>query len=501
MSVILGGGSHARMLGARLGCDVIPLANLEQQEAEVLESVGAKEVVIGIGDNAKRKVVVEAYHGVVRWAHAQDLRTSDDGVTVKIGEGTVVMSGARINVGAIIGRFCIINTNAVVEHDCVVEDFCHVAPGAILCGGCVIREGTMVGANATLTPCVQTRYWDLVKAGTMRSFLKSIPATRPYVTEAHVQSVASAVRAGFLLDGPAISSCEARLQAATGFPAALLVGNGALASRGLFVTLKIKFPRLNEVFVPEFAPSVLVDAAVCEKVKLRFFPLNPQTLALDTDFIKECVPTDSVVCTVHGMEVSAAVRTARPDLIFVEDAWETFPSRSLPPSLVRAISFSGHNSVSCGDGGALLFSDYTLYKEVHRHLQGSQLSNLSAALLLAQLHDICDVEQLRQSVFDAYDEGIARLQSRNVEGIGQLGGCVYAARVRSAQCLSFEAKAEFFRQRGVEIRPYFRAVANNGEGALLQNIRPDEIVLLPSYLGLSAFEQRHIVEVLSAMAK
>lgn len=79
-----------------------------------------------------------------------------------IGAGTVVIAGARINVGVRTGEACIVNTGATVDHDCVLGDAVHVCPGAHLAGnvavgartwfgiGAIAIQGIRIGANATI---------------------------------------------------------------------------------------------------------------------------------------------------------------------------------------------------------------------------------------------------------------------------------------------------------------------------------------------------------------
>ncbi|HEY0941102.1 MAG TPA: acetyltransferase [Steroidobacter sp.] len=79
-----------------------------------------------------------------------------------LGEGSVVIAGACVNVGARIGAGCIINTGATVDHDCVLAEGVHVCPGAHLAGnvhvgarswfgiGAVARQGIRIGADAVV---------------------------------------------------------------------------------------------------------------------------------------------------------------------------------------------------------------------------------------------------------------------------------------------------------------------------------------------------------------
>ena len=44
-------------------------------------------------------------------------------INVKIGDGTVVISGSSINIGSKIGSHCLINSSSSIDHDNIFEDF------------------------------------------------------------------------------------------------------------------------------------------------------------------------------------------------------------------------------------------------------------------------------------------------------------------------------------------------------------------------------------------
>lgn len=67
-----------------------------------------------------------------------------------IGEGTVIFSGAIININVSIGKNVIINTGCIIEHDVVIEDNCVLSPGVIVCGKSRIKKNTFIGAGAII---------------------------------------------------------------------------------------------------------------------------------------------------------------------------------------------------------------------------------------------------------------------------------------------------------------------------------------------------------------
>lgn len=68
----------------------------------------------------------------------------------EMGEGTIVMHGAIVNVGSRIGVNCIVNSQAVLDHDVRLADHCHVSTGVRINGGVVIGKGSFIGSGATI---------------------------------------------------------------------------------------------------------------------------------------------------------------------------------------------------------------------------------------------------------------------------------------------------------------------------------------------------------------
>lgn len=74
--------------------------------------------------------------------------------SISLGEASVVMGQAAINIGSNVGMGCIINTGAIVEHDCVLQDGVHISSGSQLAGGVKVGARSFVGAGATVKPTI-----------------------------------------------------------------------------------------------------------------------------------------------------------------------------------------------------------------------------------------------------------------------------------------------------------------------------------------------------------
>lgn len=102
----------------------------------------------------------------------------------EIGEGTVVMHQALVNVGVRIGQNCIINSQALIEHDAVIGDHCHISTGAKINGQVTIGSGCLVGSGAVIKQGVKIADNVIIGAGAL--ILKDITRPGCYVNQGHL---------------------------------------------------------------------------------------------------------------------------------------------------------------------------------------------------------------------------------------------------------------------------------------------------------------------------
>lgn len=131
---------------------------------------GLRDTIISIGNNrVRRRLSRELNANFVTAVH----KTAIVSEFAKIGKGTVVMAGAKINADAAIGEHCIINTGAVIEHDARIGDFAHISPSAALAGNVTVGEGTHVGIGAIVIQGVTIGKWATIGAGAI--IIRDIP--------------------------------------------------------------------------------------------------------------------------------------------------------------------------------------------------------------------------------------------------------------------------------------------------------------------------------------
>ena len=113
------------------------------------------ECVVGIGNPQKRKIFTDELKALGgQLVTVKSANTDIGSVDVKIGDGTIVLSGTCISNGVQIGQGCILYYNSIITHDCVVGDFVEISPGATLLGKAKVGSYCQIGANSTILPGV-----------------------------------------------------------------------------------------------------------------------------------------------------------------------------------------------------------------------------------------------------------------------------------------------------------------------------------------------------------
>lgn len=68
----------------------------------------------------------------------------------RLGKGNIIMHGAVINAGVVVGDNCIINSQSLIEHGAVINDHCHISTAVVINGDVNIGEGTFIGSNSSI---------------------------------------------------------------------------------------------------------------------------------------------------------------------------------------------------------------------------------------------------------------------------------------------------------------------------------------------------------------
>jgi dTDP-4-amino-4,6-dideoxygalactose transaminase len=273
--------------------------------------------------------------------------------------------------------------------------------------------------------------------------LAELPFNRPYRTGAEPELVLEALNGGWTGgNGPFSERCEQLLVQLTGARAALLTPS-CTAALEMAAVLGDVGPG-DEVIVPSFTFVSTANAFVLRGATPVFVEVAPDTLTMDPEALADAVtPATRAVVPVHyaggacAMDEIGAV-AQRHALIVVEDAAQgigaTWQGRALGTlGALGALSFHETKNVACGEGGALLISDER-FAERAEVLQekgtnragfargevgfytwvdlGSSflMSDVTAALLLAQLERVAEITAARRALWQAYHAALEPLE-------------------------------------------------------------------------------------------
>ncbi|WP_460812496.1 acetyltransferase [Nocardioides salsibiostraticola] len=118
--------------------------------ADLMARVERPHYVVGIGNPPVRKLVADRFD-VAGFAAATLIHPEATiGSHTVIGEGTVILAGARVTTNITLGRHVHLNPNVTIGHDTVLEDFVSMNPSSSVSGDCVVETGSLIGVGAVV---------------------------------------------------------------------------------------------------------------------------------------------------------------------------------------------------------------------------------------------------------------------------------------------------------------------------------------------------------------
>jgi len=115
--------------------------------------------IIGVGLNFSRKKIYEEIIKVDKNFKFEKIVSKNAIIdsSVKIGDGTLVVSGSIINIGTKIGKHCYINTASVIEHDNNFEDFSSTGPRVVTGGNVIIGKYSYIGMGTIIKEQIEIK--------------------------------------------------------------------------------------------------------------------------------------------------------------------------------------------------------------------------------------------------------------------------------------------------------------------------------------------------------
>lgn len=269
-----------------------------------------------------------------------------------------------------------------------------------------------------------------------------IPFNKPYITGKEIDYISDVFRAGKLSgDGEFTKRCHQLITEKYGFRKVLLTTSCTDALEACAILLNIQ-PG-DEVIAPSYTFVSTVNAFVLRGAKIVFADSEASTGNIDATKIEALItPRTKAIVPVHyagvACDMDAIMQIAKKhNLYVVEDAAQAIDSYYKGKPLgsighLAAFSFHDTKNIISGEGGMLVVNDPQFEKraeiirekgtnrsaffrgEVDKYGwvdAGSSFlpSEITAAVLLAQLENINEIQNKRRQLWDVYFENLQPL--------------------------------------------------------------------------------------------
>jgi len=318
---------------------------------------------------------------------------------------------------------------------------------------------------------------------------KFMPVSEPSITQKEIDYVTDAVSSGWVSSiGMYVEEFEKRFSLFCNTKYALTTSSGTTALHLALATLNVN--EGDEVIIPDFTFVATANAVAYTGATVVPVDIEKDTLCIAPQRIKEAI-TDrtKAILPVHiyghpanMTEICAIAK--KYNLYIIEDAAEAHGAAVGGKKVgslgnVGVFSFYGNKIITCGEGGMLVTNDEQIYlraKRLRDHAMSGQkrywhtdvgfnyrMTNLQAALGVAQMERIDNLLKRREEVFELY-----RKELLGFEGI-RLNYCApWAKNVYWMICLQVEDYSESERNslmeelkdKGIDTRPYFYPVSD-----------------------------------------
>lgn len=276
-----------------------------------------------------------------------------------------------------------------------------------------------------------------------------LPVSRPSIGPDELEEVRKVFETGWLGLGSVVFEFENALKEYLGAENVIAVNSGTTA---LHVALDaFGISEGDEVIVPSLTFCASIQAITALKAIPVFCEIDPITLNIDIDDVKRKITRKTkAVMPVHycgnACDMDALLDTGRENnIIIVEDAAHAFGSSYKGRKIgsfgdVTCFSFDPIKNITCGEGGAVVLSDNDIAEEIrrkrilgidkdtwHRYrnerswfyevtTQGYRyhMSNINAAIGLAQLKKLDAFTKRKKDIVSRYNEELSKIEGISV---------------------------------------------------------------------------------------
>lgn len=365
-----------------------------------------------------------------------------------------------------------------------------------------------------------------------------IPLFKMYWDEDDIEMVNTALRSGMnWAVGSNVTQFETEIAEYIGTEYCLTFNSGTSALHAVLIAHGVG--KGDEVIVPSFTFIATANGPLFVGAKPVFADIEESTLGLNPDSVLEQITSKTkAIIPVHYGGCPCLIRELREiaddhNLLLIEDAAEAFGASIDGIRVGRygdsaILSFCQNKVITTGEGGALVTDSRDIYEKgklirSHGRLETSdyftshqsmeyvtlgynfRLSNITAALGLAQLRKADKIIKMRKEIAEMY-KTILREKVPKIVTLSIPYGYTHVHQLFSVRVPERNGLMQFLTEKGIMSKVYFDPVHRTHhyrnelgyKGSLPVTERvADDIVSIPIYPGMPAEAVRRVVEAIS----
>lgn len=354
----------------------------------------------------------------------------------------------------------------------------------------------------------------------------NIPFSKPVFYGDEVARVVDSLHSTWISDGKYVNSLEGWLEMIFKSHFAITTSNGTSALMLSFLALGLK-PG-DEIIVPGFCFQAAANTALILGLVPRFVDVEEDTWNISIDRILENIGSKTkaiVVVHTYGNVVDVSELRSRTSVPVIEDCAESIFSKidgKYCGTLGNIGTFSFHatKTITTGEGGALVTNSIDIQNQAKLYrshglvergnysheVPGNnfRLTNMQAALGVAQIQNYNKIVGLKKNIFDKYNNLFMNRQGITIQCYKHRVEPViwsYGIRIDEKQfALSRDEIIRYLKTEGVETRPGFVSANKinyfNMKGLPISSKLSDSIIVLPAYTTLIDDELEYIANAI-----
>lgn len=315
--------------------------------------------------------------------------------------------------------------------------------------------------------------------------MKMIPVAEPSLDGNEERYVMKALRSGWVSSkGEYIERFAESFADLLGMKYAVSVSNGTAALHLALDALGISAG--DEVIVPDLTFAATANAVLYTGARPVLVDIDPMSLTMDwqllekkiTSKTKAIIPVHLVGRPCHMTRIKSIAK--KYHLFLVEDAAEAHGAKCGEKYVgcfgdVGCFSFFGNKIITSGEGGICVTNNRRIAERIrtlrdhgmdprkkywHSHVgYNYRMTNLQAALGMAQLERVHQILDRKKALADRYNEFLSNVPGIHAPVEGVTGGSVcwiyYIFLIHQQYVQSRKKIMQMLADRGIETRPFF----------------------------------------------